>query len=47
MATAENQHLIETLPTLDYDVISLPKVSSSERVDFVLATLGGCITPVA
>ncbi|MBR1162235.1 AAA family ATPase [Bradyrhizobium elkanii] len=41
MAVAEYQRLIETLPTLGYDVISLPKTSPTERADFVLATLGG------
>lgn len=40
-AMSEYQRLMETLPTLGYDVISLPKISPSERADFVLATLGG------
>lgn len=40
-ATAEYQRLMQTLPGLGYDVISLPKASPSERGDFVLATLGG------
>ncbi|PDT76915.1 AAA family ATPase [Bradyrhizobium sp. C9] len=38
-ATAEYQRLMEALPTLGYDVISLPKISPSARADFVLATL--------
>ncbi|MGY4478689.1 AAA family ATPase [Bradyrhizobium sp. USDA 3364] len=46
-ATAEYQRLMETLPSLGYDVIILPKVSPSARADFVLATLGGCAAPVA
>ncbi|QIG91524.1 MULTISPECIES: hypothetical protein [unclassified Bradyrhizobium] len=44
--TAEHQRLIETLPTPDYDVVNLPKTSPAARADFVLATLGGCITSV-
>ncbi|MHC2463066.1 AAA family ATPase [Bradyrhizobium embrapense] len=40
-ATAEYQRLMETLPRLDYNVISLPKISPSARADFVLTTLGG------
>ncbi|MGY4569865.1 AAA family ATPase [Bradyrhizobium sp. USDA 3256] len=46
-ATAEYQRLMETLPMLGYDVISLPKTSPAERADFVLATLGGCVLPKA
>ncbi|MGY2845688.1 putative ATPase [Bradyrhizobium sp. USDA 4509] len=42
-ATAEHRRLMETLPTLGYDVIHLPKLSPSARADFVLATLGGGI----
>lgn len=42
-AMAEYRRLMETLPTLGYDVIHLPKVSPSARADFVLATLGGGI----
>ncbi|WP_076860393.1 AAA family ATPase [Bradyrhizobium mercantei] len=38
-ATAEYRRLMETLPMLGYDVISLPKNSPSARADFVLATL--------
>ncbi|MCC8981979.1 AAA family ATPase [Bradyrhizobium acaciae] len=46
-ATAEYQRLMQTLPGLGYDVISLPKTSPSARADFVLATLGGGIPPMA
>ena len=45
-ATAEYQRLAETLPKLDYDVITLPKTSPSARADFVLATLSDNI-PIA
>ncbi|MHC1943143.1 AAA family ATPase [Bradyrhizobium sp. UFLA06-06] len=47
MAVAEHRRLMETLPTLGYDVIGLPKTSPAERADFVLTTLGGCVTPTA
>lgn len=46
-ATAEYQRLMETLPALGYDVIGLPKLSPSVRADFVLTTLGGCLTSTA
>ena len=38
-ATAEYRRLMQALPMLGYDVISLPKISPSARADFVLATL--------
>ncbi|VIO72376.1 hypothetical protein CI1B_40210 [Bradyrhizobium ivorense] len=44
-AAAEHQRLIETLPALGYDVISLPKTSPSARADFVLATLAADPSP--
>ncbi|MGL3207874.1 AAA family ATPase [Bradyrhizobium sp. BR 1433] len=47
IAAAEHRRLMETLPTLGYDVISLPKISPAERADFVLTTLGGCVLPKA
>ncbi|MGX1108205.1 MULTISPECIES: AAA family ATPase [Bradyrhizobium] len=47
MAVAEHRRLMETLPALGYDVICLPKLSPSARADFVLTTLGGCVTPTA
>ncbi|MBR0895652.1 AAA family ATPase [Bradyrhizobium tropiciagri] len=40
-ATTEYQRLMETLPTLDYDLVVLPKIPPYARADFVLATLGG------
>ena len=47
-ATAEYQRLMQTLPTLGYDVISLPKTSPpSARADFVLASLAGDARPEA
>lgn len=39
-ATKEYRRLIEALPALGYEVITLPKTSPSARADFVLATLG-------
>lgn len=38
-AVAEYQRLLEVYPSLGYKVIILPKVSVSERADFVLTTL--------
>ncbi|WP_375783519.1 AAA family ATPase [Bradyrhizobium sp. Pha-3] len=45
-ATAEYQRLMQTLPMLGYDVISLPKTPPRERADFVLATLGGGVASI-
>ncbi|WP_050626932.1 AAA family ATPase [Bradyrhizobium viridifuturi] len=39
-AAAEYHRLVQTFPMLGYDVIDLPKISPSERADFVLTTLG-------
>lgn len=46
-AMAEYQRLMETLPTLGYDVVNLPKLPPSARADFVLTTLGDGAAPAA
>ncbi|WP_175068446.1 hypothetical protein [Bradyrhizobium uaiense] len=46
-ATAEHQRLMETLPKLGYDIVTVPKIPPSARADFVLARLGGGTAPVA
>jgi len=38
-ALAEYSRLIETYPSLGYEVLILPKVGVSERADFILNTL--------
>jgi predicted ATPase len=38
-AIDEYDHLVSVYPSLGYEVITLPKVSVSERADFVLQTL--------
>ncbi len=40
-ARAEYHRLMEVVPALGYDVIELPKMSTSERADLVLASLCG------
>ena len=39
MALAEYSRLLETYPSLGYEVLILPKVGVSERADFILSTL--------
>jgi hypothetical protein len=39
MALAEYSRLLETYPSLGYEVLILPKVGVSERADFILNTL--------
>jgi predicted ATPase len=39
MALAEYSRLLETYPSLGYEVVILPKVGVSERADFILNTL--------
>jgi predicted ATPase len=38
-AAAEYARLLEAYPSLDYDVVTLPKVGVTERADFILNTL--------
>lgn len=40
-ALAEYSHLLETYPSLGYEVLILPKVGVSERADFILQALDG------
>lgn len=40
-ALAEYDRLIAAYATLDYEVAIVPKAGVAERVDFVLAKLGG------
>jgi predicted ATPase len=40
-ALAEYSHLLETYPSLGYEVSILPKVGVSERADFILHALDG------
>ena len=39
MALVEYSRLLETYPSLGYEVLILPKVGVSERADFILNTL--------
>ena len=39
VALAEYSRLLETYPSLGYEVLILPKVGVSERADFILNTL--------
>jgi len=39
VALAEYARLLETYPSLGYEVLILPKVKVSERADFILNTL--------
>jgi predicted ATPase len=39
LALAEYSRLLETYPSLGYEVLILPKVGVSERADFILNTL--------
>jgi predicted ATPase len=39
VALAEYSRLLETFPSLGYEVLILPKVGVSERADFILNTL--------
>jgi predicted ATPase len=38
-AVAEYERLLETYPTLGYEVVTLPRVAVSARADFILSSL--------
>jgi len=44
-ALAEYRRLVETYPSLGYELVVLPKIGVVERADIVLATLTATVTP--